>query len=58
MHLAANEGFVNLVEILLKSNAKLDPVANNGRTPLHVSCVRGKLEIVKLLIENGAQIDL
>ena len=26
----------------------------DGRTPLHICCIKGKVEIVKLLIEHGA----
>lgn len=26
----------------------------DGRTPLHICCIKGKVEIVRLLIEHGA----
>jgi len=28
----------------------------DGRTPLHICCIKGKMEMVKLLIECGSNI--
>jgi len=29
---------------------------NNGTTPLHITCEKGHIEVLKYLVENGADI--
>ncbi|KAL2098862.1 hypothetical protein ACEWY4_005342 [Coilia grayii] len=58
LHQAAASGDAELVEDILRQN-KCDPnqrdVDWNNRTPLHWAAAKGQSEIVRLLIEHGAQ---
>jgi len=42
---------------VLDNNGDVDPVTQSLRTPLHIACLRGRLEIAKLLIQRGANVD-
>lgn len=46
----------DLVELLLKSNAKVNVKDVDGSTPLHLAVINGDRDIVQLLVENGAKI--
>jgi len=44
----------DVAEALISSGGTLEAQDKDGRTPLHICCIKGKMEIVKLLIEHGA----
>ena len=52
LHIAANEGHYNIAVVVLENNADIDINAktSNQRTPLHIACMRGRLDFVKLLL--------
>lgn len=43
--------------MLIQKCARVDERNDRGQTPLAGVCFKGNLEIVKLLVENGADID-
>eukprot|EP00438_Fugacium_kawagutii_P014931 Skav215671 [mRNA] locus=scaffold310:174339:175472:- [translate_table: standard] len=47
-------GNSEVVELLLKSRAAIDAASEDGITPLHVAAVHGKWDMVKLLVDSGA----
>ena len=54
-----NEDLKKLHEILLATDfINLNYIDNEGQTPLHRSCKIGNLNIVKLLLSNGASLNL
>jgi ankyrin repeat protein len=54
-----NENVEKLEEILLNEKfINLNYIDNEGQTPLHRSCKIGNLNIVKILINNGASLNL
>ena len=59
LHIAASEGFVSVCEALLDygSNTEIDPRNVLDRTPLHLSCIRGHLEVSQLLVRSGANLN-
>jgi ankyrin repeat protein/L-ascorbate metabolism protein UlaG (beta-lactamase superfamily) len=59
LYAAAREGRVDFVSALLAAGADRD-VSNNrsGWTPLHISAIKGYGEIVRLLIDAGANVNL
>lgn len=57
LHVAVNEGNVDIVGILLKYKANIDAKTKMGRTPLHITVLRGVTGIVKVLVEYGANIN-
>jgi len=44
----------DVAEVLISSGSMLEAQDKDGRTPLHICCIKGKVEIVRLLIEHGA----
>ncbi|OGU57006.1 MAG: hypothetical protein A2V66_05420 [Ignavibacteria bacterium RBG_13_36_8] len=59
LHLAASLGNEEIVQYLLSHGALVDAKNNSGQTPLHVaiSADTPKEEVIRLLIENGADIN-
>ena len=56
LHLAASKGSLPVVQALLtQSGIEVDPVDNGGRSPLHWACVSGYGDVVRLLLQEGAQ---
>ena len=53
LQIAANSGYVSLVESLLKRGASVDVVDEHGRTPLHFTT---HLPIIKMLLASGANL--
>lgn len=57
LHFAAANGQVDNAAKLLGQHADVDVQNARGRTPLYEAAKRGRLEVVKLLVEKGAKID-
>ncbi|XXG97150.1 ubiquitin-binding protein cue5 [Hypoxylon texense] len=49
-------GHFTCVERLLATTSRLDPVSETDHIPLNLACEHGSLDIVKLLLQHGAQI--
>ncbi len=54
---AAEYGFIDAVNHLIKAGANIEAVANTGETPLHIASGHGRVECMKALIDYGANID-
>jgi len=54
--LASYNGHEETVKMLISYNAKLNKVNQRGQTPLEGVCFKGYLNIVKVLVENKAEI--
>lgn len=50
--------FVNVVRSLLNAGAKINEQNQDGNAAIHNAAFRGSLEIVELLLDNGADIEL
>ena len=57
-HVAADNGRVQHVRVLLSHDARIDEQTDKGNTALSVAALRDAKEVVKVLIENHAQIDI
>ena len=53
---AAVAGNIKVVEILVKLGAEVNSVSDTGSTPIRSACFMTHLDIVKLLVENNADI--
>eukprot|EP01121_Diplochlamys_sp_Union-15-3_P013521 TRINITY_DN4202_c0_g1_i1.p1 TRINITY_DN4202_c0_g1~~TRINITY_DN4202_c0_g1_i1.p1 ORF type:complete len:369 (-),score=47.20 TRINITY_DN4202_c0_g1_i1:164-1270(-) len=58
LHLAARNGTLDLVSLLISQKANVNALDSSNETPLHIAARAGRKEIVSLLIENGADISL
>jgi ankyrin repeat protein len=57
--IASNEGHIDIVQLLLKKNAKLDIQATEGgSTALICASAEGHLEIVKALLTKNSNVDI
>ncbi len=54
LNAAVRQGHVDAVDYLLKHDAKIDLANRHGETPLLVAASAGNLEMVKRLLDNGA----
>ena len=57
LHLAAKYGKTLEVDCMLKLGAKIDPVENNGVTPLAYACQQGHFDTAKVLVKAGANVN-
>ena len=57
LHLAAEQGNVEVVKILLAHQANVHAKNIQGRTPLHLAAYDGKPEIIQLLLDHNASIE-
>ncbi|XP_061730024.1 serine/threonine-protein phosphatase 6 regulatory ankyrin repeat subunit B isoform X2 [Cydia pomonella] len=58
LHLAAMNGYAHLVKFLIRDhNAMIDVLTLKKQTPLHLAAASGQIEVCKLLLELGANID-
>lgn len=57
LHRAAATGDVGAVQKLIDQGAPVDAREQKGGTPLYEAARRGKLEVMKLLLKNGAKAD-
>jgi len=56
--IACYKGNIKIVKYLLSLNANINRKSVKGNTALHDCAESGSLEILKLLIEHGATIDV
>ncbi|MFK8115513.1 MAG: ankyrin repeat domain-containing protein [Rubripirellula sp.] len=57
LHLAAHEGHLPVVKLLLQNKATVDLLGQNDLTPLHLAAYNGHTDVVALLIKSGAKVD-
>ena len=50
LHVASNEGHVEMIQIFHKFNANMNARAKNHRTPLHIACIRGNVGVMNALL--------
>ena len=56
LHEAASHGHIGLTEYLLGHVGNVDPLKHGGWTPLMMACAKSHVQIVKMLVEEGAKI--
>ena len=57
-HWAALFGLKETAEILCEAKADVNSQTKNGETPLHMAAEKGKIEMVKYLLSQGAKTDI
>lgn len=58
LHLATQDGYQEIVQILLKNGADVNAKDNDGNTALHAAAGKGNQAIAKLLLEYRARKDV
>jgi ankyrin repeat protein len=54
LHVAANNGHKDVVQLLLVNGAEVNARDNKKMTPLHIAVINGHKEVIELLLTNGA----
>ena len=59
LHYVSNSEFANqeMVQLLLESGANLKEVSNFGQTPLHLAVVCGLVDMTKVLLKKGSDVN-
>ena len=58
LHLACQEGLKEQVKMFLEIGAQINTKSNSGATPLHLATKNDHLEIVQILLQNGADTNI
>lgn len=58
LHIAAQYGYQNVVNALIKKGANFDVKDESGHTPLHFAAYNGYIDIVNALLEAGAEFNV
>src|SRR5689334_7889323 len=58
LHVACQQGDLNLVQTLIDHNALVNVQTKDGVTPLFIAAAKGHTLILKSLIEHGADINI
>ncbi|XP_054714802.1 ankyrin repeat domain-containing protein 16-like isoform X2 [Uloborus diversus] len=56
LHIAAHCGHLNSVQFLLSCQVPVDPLKRADWTPLMLACTKNNADVVKVLVENGANL--
>ncbi len=57
LHYATNEGYFEIVKMLVNAGANIDIPDNQKNTPLHISAFNNKIEIMEFLIAKQLQVN-
>lgn len=58
LHYSSHHGHSTCTEMLLQENCQMDVFNHRGMTALHEAADNDQLEIVKLLVQHGADVDM
>ncbi len=58
LHCACEHDEVRAVSVLLRLGARVNVLDKRGRSPLAIAAARGCVEVVKMLLEAGAKVNL
>lgn len=58
MHLAVRQSHFDLVGLLLDHDANINLPTDDDQNPLHLGLIRNNSEIIELLVERGANLNI
>ncbi|XP_046807629.1 ankyrin-3-like [Lucilia cuprina] len=58
LHLAAKDGYIDIVAELLRRGIRVDNATKKGNTALHIASLAGQKEVIKLLIQYNANVNI
>ena len=56
LHCVVRWGDFDAAQILINAGVDVNKAGDLGYTPLHVACMKGSMEMVKLLVDSGADL--
>ena len=58
LHLACENSQISLIKTLLKCNVNTNSINAKGLSPLHVAAINGNVEVTRLLVNEGANLEM
>ncbi|XP_023158971.1 ankyrin-3 isoform X2 [Ceratitis capitata] len=58
LHLAAKDGFIDIVSELLRRGIKVDNATKKGNTALHIASLAGQKDVIRILIQYNANVNV
>ncbi|XP_037949421.1 ankyrin-3 [Teleopsis dalmanni] len=58
LHLAAKDGYIDIVTELLRRGIKVDNATKKGNTALHIASLAGQKDVIKLLLSYNANVNV
>ena len=58
LHIAAEEGNIEVAKILLENNANVNAEGMGKLTAFHLACMQGNCDMAMLLVNHGADVNL
>nr|XP_014098225.2 ankyrin-3 [Bactrocera oleae] len=58
LHLAAKDGYIDIVSELLRRSIKVNNATKKGNTALHIASLAGQKDVIKLLIQYNANVNV
>ena len=58
LHWASSDGYVDVVQLLVKHGAAVNQPRKDGKTPLMLAAENNHLVVIQTLLKNGAKIDV
>ena len=56
--LLCTENNLSMIKLLIEHNARIDKTTDSGATPLQIACCFNRVEVVKILLENGVNVNI
>ncbi|EGC29550.1 hypothetical protein DICPUDRAFT_12612, partial [Dictyostelium purpureum] len=57
IHVAAGNGFIDIVKLLVEAGCRIDQLDNSNRTPFFKAALSGHKSVAQYLIEKGANVN-
>ena len=58
LHIAAQRGFDEIVELLVNFDGDVNRINDNGFSPLHLAAIKGHTKVIQILLQRGAFVNL
>jgi ankyrin repeat protein len=58
VYVAAQQGHISVIKVLIEGGVDIDAMVGNGYTPLFMAAKKGHMAVIKILIKFGANLNV